>query len=351
MPHHAPRSRVLGAALHAAFVACVLLLAGCAPRTSATGGAGNAEGAAAGVGAIGGAGNATDAVASDPAPTGEMGHPVTVASSLGPGAAGAPVASHSPACAATTARGLPERLVVRGQERLVSSHAPDRPDPGPRDLVIAFHGRTNDAAQARRYFRLDDALPEAIIVYPQALRANPNAFAWGDPGDTADALRDFELVDAIVDAFGRARCIDLGRVFVVGHSLGAYFANDVACSLGDRVRAVASVAGGLQGTDCVAGTAALLLHHPDDPLVPVSAGERARDAFRAANGVADTPATPSAHPALAPLQCLRYGNHDAPHPVVWCAHDDATWPGGRYDPHNWPAATPAAIAAFFRQLP
>lgn len=257
----------------------------------------------------------------------------------------------SPACLATTAQPIPERLVVRGRERIVLSHAPAAPAAEPRDLVIAFHGRTNDAARARRYFRLDGALPDAVIVYPQALPAGPGTFAWGDPGDPSAALRDFELVDAIITAVGEARCIDLGRIFVVGHSLGAYFANDVACALGDRVRAVASVAGGLQGGACSGGTAALLIHHPEDALVPIGAGERARDAFLAANGLGPASATPAADPALTPLGCVRYGRDEAAHPVVWCAHDDATWPGGRYDPHAWPAATPAAIAAFFRSLP
>ena len=291
------------------------------------------------------------AIATDTAPTAEPGHGLAVASSPGPNAAGTPVTHLSPACAAPAVHAPPERLWVRGHARLVLSRVPEAPGSEPRDLVIAFHGRTNDAAQARRYFRLDAALPDAVIVYPQALRATPNAFAWGDPGDAADALRDFELVDAIIDAFGRAHCLDLDRVFVVGHSLGAYFANDVACSLGDRVRAVASVAGGLQGGECVGATAALLIHHPDDALVPLSAGERARDAFRAANGAANAPATPAAHPALAALRCVRYGDADAAHPVMWCAHDDATSPGGRFDPHTWPAATPAAIAGFFRGLP
>ena len=342
MPPRAPTCRARGACARATLVACVLLLAGCAPGTGTSGGAGfAADTTMTGEPAI-----ATDAASND-----EAAHGVAVASSLGPVAAGVLGTHLSPACAAPAARPFPEWLLVRGHERLVLSHAPEAPGSEPRDLVIAFHGRTNDAAQARRYFRLDAALPDAVIVYPQALRANPNAFAWGDPGDPADDLRDFELVDAIIDAFGRARCLDLGRVFVVGHSLGAYFANDVACSLGDRIRAVASVAGGLQGTACVAGTAALLLHHPDDPLVPLSAGERARDAFRAANGVANAPATPATHPALATLRCVRYGDAHAPHPVVWCAHDDATSPSGRFDPHSWPAATPAAIASFFRNLP
>lgn len=324
----------------------MLLLAGCAPRNGANGDADSAASPVTVAGAIGSADIATGA-----GKIGTADHEVAAAPSPTSVANVATSSRLSPACVAPIASAIPERLAVRGQERLVLSHAPDGPDANPRDLVIAFHGRTNDATRARRYFRLDEALPDAVIVYPQALRANPNAFAWGDPGDPADALRDFDLVDAIIDAFGGARCIDLGRVFVVGHSLGAYFANDVACSLGDRVRAVASVAGGFQGTECVAGTAALLLHHPDDALVPLSAGEQARDAFREANGVADAQATPTAHPALAALRCLRYGDDDALNPVVWCAHDDATSPGGRYDPHSWPAATPAAIAAFFRQLP
>ncbi len=257
----------------------------------------------------------------------------------------------SPACFDPVVASIPDRVEVRDRERLVLSHAPVRPAAEPRDLVIAFHGRTNDAARARRYFRLDGALPEAVIVYPQALPATPGTFAWADPGDPPDALRDFALVDAIIDAVGHTRCIDLERVFVVGHSLGAYFANDVACRLGDRVRAVASVAGGLQGGRCIGGTAALLIHHPEDALVPMRAGEGARDAFLAANGPADATATPAAHPALATLGCVRYGDADVPDPVVWCAHDDATWPSGRYDTHAWPVATPAAIAAFFRHLP
>ena len=237
-----------------------------------------------------------------------------------------------------------------GRERVVLAQLPESPIVGPRDLVIAFHGRTNDAGQVRRYFDLDEVLPEAVIVYPRALPAGPGTFSWSAPGDPPGRLRDFALVEAIIDAFGRARCVDLERVFVVGHSLGASFANDVACRLGDRIRAVASVAGAAQGGPCVGGAAALLLHNPDDRLVPVSAGQRARDAFLAANGLAGARAVP-AFPALAALRCVRYGSDGAENPVVWCPHDDATAPGGRYYPHTWPNGAAAAIAAFFAGLP
>jgi polyhydroxybutyrate depolymerase len=266
------------------------------------------------------------------------------------GAAGAADAGAlTPACDTAVVHTTPTHVVVGDQERGFLARVPDGVRSTPRDLVIAFHGRTNDAARARRYFRLDAALPEAIIVYPRARPAAPGSFAWSDPGDAPEGLRDFALVDAIIDAFGAAHCIDLARVFVVGHSLGASFANDVACRLGDRIRAVASVAGGVQGGPCTDPTAALILHHPDDHLVPLSSGERARDAFLAAHGLDAEPASTATHPALARLGCVRYD--DPRHPVVWCLHDDATAPGGRHDPHTWPDGAAEAIAVFFAGLP
>lgn len=262
-----------------------------------------------------------------------------------------PTANLSLGCRASDAPPLPERIVVAGRDRALLATPPRHAGAAPHDLVIAFHGRTNDAAQARGYFALNSAMPDALIVYPQALPAGPGTFAWSDPSDPIDAQRDFELVAAIVDTLGAARCIDLDRVFAVGHSLGAYFANDLACHSTGLVRAVASVAGGIRGEACASSTAALLLHHPDDHLVPISAGLDARDAFLAANGQTVGSAVAASRPALAALGCVRVGDDGVPHPVVWCAHDDATSASGRYDPHRWPNGTAAAAAAFFRDLP
>jgi polyhydroxybutyrate depolymerase len=260
-------------------------------------------------------------------------------------------AQYSPGCSTSDAWPLPERLVVSERDRTFIIDPPRDLSAAPHDLVIAFHGRTNDAAQAREYFELAEAMPNAWIVYPQALPAAPGTFAWSDPGDPINAQRDFGFVAAIVDAIGATRCIDLDRVFAVGHSLGAYAANDLACHTAGLVRAVASVAGGLQGGACVARTAALLLHHPDDQLVPIGAGEHARDAFLAANGLHLANATSASQPALAALRCQRIGAEGAPHPVVWCPHDDSLSPSRHGDPHGWPAGTAAAIAVFFGDLP
>jgi poly(3-hydroxybutyrate) depolymerase len=51
----------------------------------------------------------------------------------------------------------------------------------------------------------------------------------------------------------------------MGHSLGASFANSLACARTDRFRAVAAVAGGITPSDCLREVAALLLHNRRDP--------------------------------------------------------------------------------------
>lgn len=101
----------------------------------------------------------------------------------------------------------------------------------------------------------------------------------------------------------------------------------------------------MQATHCDGGSAALLLHHPDDRLVPFTEGERARDAFLAANGI-DGATVPAPMP-LAGLSCERYDA--AEHPVLWCQHGTSAT-ATSVDPHGWPEATAAAIAAFFGSL-
>jgi len=79
-------------------------------------------------------------------------------------------------------------------------------------------------------------------------------------------LRDFAFFDAIVKFFGEEYCIDMDRIFVVGHSLGAWFTNSLACARGDVIRAIGSVGGGTTINDCSGPVAAIVMHHPEDAL-------------------------------------------------------------------------------------
>lgn len=250
------------------------------------------------------------------------------------------------ACPATIAT-PPATLLVNGLERHLITHLPASLQPGERvPLIVAFHGRTNSNEQVRRYMRLEGQGLEAIIVYPAGLPAGGNARNWNDPSDSGADLRDYALFDAIVARFSHDYCIDMERLFVVGHSLGAYFANSVACARAAVVRAVASVAGGIQTGSCAEPVAALLFHNPADNLVGIHEGERARDTFLAGNQLS----------GLYPLNlgdvfnCSVYDAGNADRSVTWCPHRIDRPYGDSFDPHSWPAAIGAYVMEFFARF-
>jgi polyhydroxybutyrate depolymerase len=265
-----------------------------------------------------------------PAPTPSTPTPPTTASGCNKTPPGAPLSSIS----------------VGGLERSFITYIPaDYDSRKAYPLIVAFHGRTNSNTQVRDYFGLEAAMPESIILYPSGLK-NGKSFTWANQGDNGNALRDYALFDELLRITEFYYCIAPSRVFVVGHSLGAYFANSVACARAGIVRAVASLAGGLQTFQCRAPVASLLFHNPNDNLVAISEGERARDIFVAADGVSRQGVGVSG--VLAEFNCVWYSGNT---PVVWCPHGFNTSYDGSYYPHTWPDKTAEAIAFFFSSLP
>jgi polyhydroxybutyrate depolymerase len=211
-------------------------------------------------------------------------------------------------------------------------------------LVFAFHGRTTSNDRARDYFGLEVPRFPAILVYPAALRDASGGFTWSDPGDPPGAARDFALFDALLDRLSAAYCVDKAAVFVIGHSLGASFANSLACARADRIRGLASVAGGIVGQRCVGTVAALLLHNPEDRAVPLTEGLRARTMLLGGK--------PTGEPPLlmqGAFACEQ--DRGGPDPLLWCLHHDSLTRRGRFYPHQWPPAAGATIMSFFADLP
>lgn len=258
-------------------------------------------------------------------------------------ACAAPTAVASEGCGAAPPP-LPPDFVAwgEGQRRDLIVALPPAYDPARQyRLVIAFHGRTNDAARVRGYYGLEEADDgRSIFVYPQATRQADGTFIWRRPADV-------EMVAALIDGMARHYCIARDRVFVVGHSLGASFANTVACLRGDLLRGVASVAGSIAAQDCRGDVAALLVHHPQDRLVPMAQGRKALNRLLTQNALAP-------HPAPGPdwfRYCSWYGPRDGANPVVWCLHDSTVTRSGRHYPHQWPPQTAEAVMEFFEGLP
>lgn len=243
----------------------------------------------------------------------------------------------------------PGLITVNGQVRSLIAVVPQGyHQDQPHRLIFAFHGRTNSNARVRDYYNLErQAKGRTLFIYPSGLPQGDGR-SWWDLGDLSDSLRDYALFDQMLKTFSALYCIDLDQVYVVGHSLGASFANSLACARGDKIRAVGTVGGGISVSECHGSVAAIVLHNPHDRLVDISHGIKVRDTYLSQNdldaqeGVAVEPHN---------FDCERYGVPDAHNPVLWCPHTKDYSSRGTYYPHNWPRGTGRVIMNFFDSLP
>lgn len=276
-------------------------------------------------------------------------------STVGAVALGALVATAAPAAMATTpgcereATPAPlQSIAVDGEQRplltvVPESYAPERPHA----LVLAFHGRTNSHERVRRYYDLEPhAGDDVIFVYPGGHVRPDGTYTWADPGDSTQSQPDLQLFDALVEAIGARYCIDRERIFAVGHSLGGWYANTLGCARGEVLRAIASLGGTITRTECQGATAALLLHNPDDRLVPFRYGLEAREVFLDQNGLPRR----SEPLELGRFECEHFGVDAGEAPVLWCPHRENYTASGRYYPHQWPRGTGEAIIEFLSTL-
>ena len=168
-----------------------------------------------------------------------------------------------------------EKLKVGDLDRSYLLIVPDAVKDGKSHPVyVGLHGVTSNANQfvayteAKRYAEQEGA----IFVVPNGSGGLSGwNVGWIDlSGSGAD---DVGFVRTILDRTEAEFKIDRDRLYVYGHSNGAFLANLVAAKLGDRIAAFASVAGttGLKGgagiPDPVAPVSALFIHGRADPIV------------------------------------------------------------------------------------
>ncbi len=137
--------------------------------------------------------------------------------------------------------------------------------PGP--LIIAYHGTGGSHQAWFDYYRLREVVGDgAILVYPDALPNSANINQW-------DFENDFQMFEDLLDRLPALVNFDASRIFITGHSSGGGFAHEVGCKYGDRIRAIAPVAGSLTATTCVGAVAVLQIQGEYDPLVPIGVAE------------------------------------------------------------------------------
>ena len=242
----------------------------------------------------------------------------------------------------------PTTTTVRGVERsFISAVWEQVRHDTPTKLIVAFHGRTSPNTQVRQYYDLEKAWDEdAIILYPAGL---PEAWPSRNrraPGDANDELRGFEFFDAMLQDISELYCVDMDQVYVVGHSLWAWFTNSLACARGDVIRATGSVWGSTTANDCTWTTAAIIMHNPSDRLASFSGWIAARDQLLEQNMCWSE--TRAVWPAN--WNCVEYTECAEWAQVIRCPHteDYTTW-NKSYYPHTWPSFAAEMMWNFFEE--
>jgi poly(3-hydroxybutyrate) depolymerase len=225
---------------------------------------------------------------------------------------------------------------------LPAGYDPQTPYP----LGFAFHGanRTGPQCQQGDCAGFQTAMEDhAVLVYMTCV---------GGPGWTNDIDLNVSFFETVLDHVRANYCIDEGLVYTAGTSSGAHFVNILGCRLGDRIAAIAPVAGVLFETECGDQVAALVIHGVDDGSF--SAGQEARDFYVQRNGCTTTtvPPIPELHDRVVAAreshECAAYQGCDTNKPVVWCEHSEGGYDGST---HGWPRFGGAEIWDFVTSLP
>lgn len=213
------RSSGLGLGLLALGLA---LLVGGVQSVAACGGDDNATGAPVVPGAEGGSGGTQDGAS--------------------PGADGSIPPGPGVACGAADSKpgAGSASITVGGSKRTYELFVPDTYDHTRTfPVIFVFHGDGGTGANIRSSFQLEaEAAGGAIFVYPDGENQT-----WVID-DAAGLKRDIAFIDAVAASLAKTHCSDPARVFAVGFSKGAYFANMLACLTSTKLRAVVAHSGG-----------------------------------------------------------------------------------------------------------
>lgn len=228
---------------------------------------------------------------------------------------------------------------VDGIKREALIYAPSKKTEGKLPLVFDFHGHGGTARHAARTHHLQEAWPEAVVVYMQGLNTpgrltDPDGKRSGwqsGPGDQKD--RDLNFFDAVLASMKKDYPVDENRVFATGHSNGGAFTYLLWAKRGDTFAAFAPVAAAA-GLYFVDAKPKPLFHAASekDALVTFAMQQRTLDRVKKINDC-------DGQGEAWARGCLLYASKKGS-PVVIYLHDDG---------HKYPEGTPALIFKFFQE--
>ena len=140
-------------------------------------------------------------------------------------------------------------------------------------LVLVFHGGGGHDWNMPGFTHFDELADQEsfYVAYPDAVNRH-----WNDSRGESDA-DDVGFTRELIATLEKAHAIDPRRIYATGISNGGFFSNRLACDLGDKIAAIASVAATMPkplASDCKPARpiSVLYMQGTDDPLVPINGG-------------------------------------------------------------------------------
>jgi polyhydroxybutyrate depolymerase len=118
-------------------------------------------------------------------------------------------------------------------------------------LVILLHGYGSSGAGHDSYFGLSAITKKrgVMLAIPDGTRDRKGKLFWNatdaccDFDDDKKGIDDVAYLDAIIDDVAAREPLDRKRVYLIGHSNGAFMAHRYACDRSARVAAIVALAG------------------------------------------------------------------------------------------------------------
>lgn len=187
-------------------------------------------------------------------------------------------------CTAAHAGSISRRIDVQGQPRTYALYVPaSASKSAAAPLVIALHGGSGQGRSMETLSGFSQLADREgfLVAYPDGLRRHWRDGRTMPSGTVAEEADDVAFIAALLDDAAKLHALDARRIYATGISNGAIFSHYLALKLGDRIAAIAPVAGGI-ATEVAADfhpagpVSVLMINGRDDPLVPYQGGAVAK---------------------------------------------------------------------------
>lgn len=201
-------------------------------------------------------------------------------------------------------------------------------------LLLSFHGLGSNMEFNYSYTHFDEIAEREnlIVVYPNGIKNNWTLSSDNNP--------DIDFIKTLLAQLEDDYKIESKRIYSTGMSEGGFFSFRLACSLSDRITAVASVTGSMYQyaiNNCFPSRpiSVLQIHGTEDNIVPYTSTERLLD-FWTSHNHTDTIPIISNIPDVdandgSTVQRFEYlnGDNDVEVQHLKITNGDHLWPGHR----------------------